>query len=69
MREIKPVGKMQHQPLTQSPQAGFPEAIMDDTVYTMDDSRVLMGGKVTTASSIKGNVKNIKPAGVIRKRR
>ena len=25
-------------------QDGFPQAIMDDTVYTMYDARVLMGG-------------------------
>ncbi len=29
---------------TATVQDGFPSALMDDTVYTMDDSRVLMGG-------------------------
>lgn len=69
MKDIKPVSRLRRQPLTLSPQADFPLAIMDDPVYTMDDSRVLMGGQVSTASSVKGNVKNIKPASVIKKYR
>lgn len=69
MKEIRPASKLKHQPLTSSPQAGYPSAVMDDTVYTMDDSRVLMGGEVSTASSIKGKVKNIKPVSLIRKHR
>lgn len=67
MKDIKPASRLKHQPLTSSPQAGFPEAIMDDPVYTMDDSRVLMGGQVSTASSIKGRIKQIRPATVIHK--
>jgi hypothetical protein len=66
MKDIKPVSKLKNQPLTSSPQAGYPSAIMDDTVYTMDDSRVLMGGEVSTASSVKGRIKTVKPSSTIR---
>ena len=49
---MKPSSSIPRQPLTTSPQTGA-TATMDDTVYTMDDSRVLMGGLVTLSEDIK----------------
>lgn len=55
-------------PLTESPQTG-PSATMDDSLYTMDDSRIMMGGLVTITSNIRVKSTKLTPQASIRKRR
>lgn len=68
MRELKPSVRIKSNPLSESVQTGE-TAIMDDTVYTMDDSRVFMGGQVTIYSSIKAKIKTPKVFSRIKRRR
>ena len=66
---MKPRGiTIRRQTQTESPQTGS-TAIMDDTTYTMDDIRVMMGGQVTLSRPIKAQVILRRGAASIRKRR
>jgi len=56
IKNVVPKVAVKNSPLTESPQTGA-AAIMDDTVYTMDDSRVLMGGEVTVYPNIRAAAK------------
>lgn len=56
IKNVVPKVAIKNSPLIESPQTGA-AAIMDDTVYTMDDSRVLMGGQVTIHPNIRARVK------------
>lgn len=55
IKDIVPKIAMKDSPQTISPQTGA-SAIMDDTVYTMDDDEVMMGGQVTIYSGIRASV-------------
>lgn len=55
IKNVVPKVVMKDRPLTTSPQTGA-AAIMDDTVYTMDDDEVMMGGQVTIYSGIRASV-------------
>lgn len=64
----KPQVTIGKQALTESPQTGA-TAIMDDTVYTMDDPRVMMGGQVTIYPNIGAKTVQPRAKATIRKRR
>lgn len=55
MKNVVPRVAMKDNPLTTSPQTGA-AAIMDDTVYTMDDDEVMMGGQVTVYTGVQARV-------------
>lgn len=54
---------------TVSPQAGQTSAIMDDTVFIMDDSSTLMGGQVILSSNIRAKAGIPRGIGIIKIRR
>lgn len=55
IKNVVPKVVMKDSPQTTSPQTGA-VAIMDDTVYTMDDDEVMMGGQVTIYSGTRASV-------------
>lgn len=63
-----PKATVKDSPLTTSPQTGA-VATMDDAVYTMDDSEVMMGGEVTIYSNIRVKTGVPKIRTSVRKRR
>lgn len=55
IKNVVPVVAMRDSSQTESPQTGA-TAIMDDTVHTMDDPEVMMGGRVTIHPNIRAAV-------------
>lgn len=48
-----PIVTIYPQVLTITSHDGFPNVLMDDPVYTMDDSRVLFGGTTTAIENMR----------------
>lgn len=60
---MKPEGFIDQQVHTSNKLDAFPDALMDDTVYIMDDTSANMGGIIAIYSNITGVVELEKPGG------
>lgn len=58
-----PEGIIRKNVLIESPLAGFPDVLMDDTVYLMDDPVANMGGMSVIIASLPNGVILTKPSG------
>jgi hypothetical protein len=65
MTTDKPISYAQQQPQDELPTEGFPDVLMDDTQYIMDDPEARMGNEAVNSEELRTDVNTYKPKTVI----